>query len=213
MGRGLRAALPRHVRLRPLGPQPRNAVPRPRPARRKASLLCLAWRWHARFRLGAEIAAGASWIQAGNRTSGGRGLPRLRLRARAVYHLQPGAQAPASLHALRAPRRRPPPPTRILGSAVHAGRAACATRRTGRADRASARCHQHPDDCRGAIGRVPIGWRRLQRGRRNDGRLFRRSRQHLLDLFRRSGVQRGGLRAEGCRPLSHTPPRRARRHR
>src|SRR5439155_15916047 len=65
MGRGLRAALPRHVRLRPLGPQPRNAVPRPRPARRKASLLWLAWRWHARFRLGAGIAAGASWLQSG----------------------------------------------------------------------------------------------------------------------------------------------------
>ena len=57
MGRGLRLALSRHVRLRHLGPQPPDPLPRPRPPRHQAALLCLAPRWPADLRLGAEGAA------------------------------------------------------------------------------------------------------------------------------------------------------------
>ncbi len=40
-------ALPRHVRVRAVGPQPRDAVPRARPARREAAVLRAARRRHA----------------------------------------------------------------------------------------------------------------------------------------------------------------------
>ena len=42
VGRGVRRALPRHVCVRAVGSQPRNAVPGPRPAGRQAAALCAA---------------------------------------------------------------------------------------------------------------------------------------------------------------------------
>ena len=47
VGRGVRRALPRHVRVRAVGPQPRDAVPRARPARRQAAVLRAAAGRHA----------------------------------------------------------------------------------------------------------------------------------------------------------------------
>ncbi len=48
VGRSLRRALPRHVRVRAVGPQPRDAVPRARPARRQAAALRVAAGRHVR---------------------------------------------------------------------------------------------------------------------------------------------------------------------
>ena len=49
MGRGLRQALSRHVRVRVVGPQSRDTLPRPRPARREAAALRVAARRAASF--------------------------------------------------------------------------------------------------------------------------------------------------------------------
>jgi asparagine synthase (glutamine-hydrolysing) len=53
VGRGLRAAFSRHVRLRPLGSQPRDALSGARPAWRQAALLRAAARRHLLF--GSEL--------------------------------------------------------------------------------------------------------------------------------------------------------------
>ncbi len=56
-GEALRRALPRHVRIRALGPQSRNALPRPRQAGCKAAVLRVPARRQVHLRIRAQVAA------------------------------------------------------------------------------------------------------------------------------------------------------------
>ena len=82
MGRGVRRAPARHVRVRALGRAPEGAVPGARPARHQAASPRHPAGRPARVRLRAEGAAGAPRPAAADRSVRGGGLPRLRLRAR-----------------------------------------------------------------------------------------------------------------------------------
>jgi hypothetical protein len=105
LGRSLRRALPRHVRVRALGPQSGDAVPRAGSTRREAALLCGAGRRPYRLRLGAEIPCRPPRPRARARPARDRGLLRLRLHPRAAHRLQDGTQARAGAHAHGAARR------------------------------------------------------------------------------------------------------------
>jgi hypothetical protein len=59
-----------------------------------------------------------------------------------------------------------------------------------------------------APGRLPVRRRRLQRGGGHHGGPLRRPGEHLLDRLRRPGLQRVGLRPAGRRPLPDAPLRR-----
>ena len=75
---GMRAALPRHVRLRRLGPAAATPVPGPRPGRQEAAVLHRGGR-PLLLRLGAAGAAGGSGSPPRARRHGHRRLPDLRL--------------------------------------------------------------------------------------------------------------------------------------
>ena len=76
--------------------------------------------------------------------------------------------------------------------------------------RAIARIDPPADDRRGAAGRISVGRRGLERGRRDDGGCQRRPGQHLLDRVQGSGVRRVQVRPTGRptaigRGISSTP--------
>ncbi len=216
VGRALRRALPRHVRVRAVGPQPRDAVPRARPARREAALLRAAPRRHVAVRLGAEVAARARRAAARHRSLRGRGVFRARLRARAAHDLRRGAQAAAGAHADRAPRRGRRPTPREYWDVRFTLDRAIARADASREELAARlrRIGPPADDLGSAARRLPVRRRRLERGRRDDGAaLSTRAGQHLLDRVRRSGLRRIALRPRGRGPLPHAALRRSRRER
>ena len=90
------AALQRHVRLRALRRRPRTPVPRPRPARREAALLCRAFRRRPDLRLGAEGPARPSRCCAAAPS---------RRRSRII---SPSATSPTTPRSSRASRSSPP---------------------------------------------------------------------------------------------------------
>ena len=178
VGRALRRALPRHVRVRAVGPQPRDAVPRARPARRQAALLRAAAGRHAAVRLGAEVAAGARRARARHRS------------AAPSRNISRSATSPSrarSSAARTSCRRR----TRWRSAAAsrcrrRANTGTCASRcdsaisrRRGAARSSTRRLRgvgAAADDLRSAARRVPVGRRRFERRRRDDGRACRRRR-------------------------------------
>ena len=130
VGRGLRRPLPRHVRLRAVGPQRADAVPRARPARRQAAVLRAARRRHAAVRLGAEVAAGArrlaraTSIRCAVEEYFALGyVPEPRTIFSAARKLPPGAHAARCAAASRCRE-----PRRVLGRALHARQPAHAPR-------------------------------------------------------------------------------------
>ena len=115
VGRSVRRALPRHVRVRAVGPQPRDAVSRARPPRREAAPLRAARRRHVPVRLGAEVAARARRVAREIDPLRGRGVFRAGLRARAAHDLRGRAEAAAGAHADAAPWRAGSGARRVLG--------------------------------------------------------------------------------------------------
>ena len=210
MGRGLRDALSRHVRVRAVGPQSRDAVPRPRPARREAAALRAAAGRPSRLRIRAQVAGRAPGVRARARSVRDRGVLRARLRARAAHDLRGRAQAAARAHADDPPRPADARAARILGRPVHARQSDRRARRRGGAGRAPARIDPAAHDRRGSARRVSLRRRGFERRRRDDGRRQRGARQHLLDRLRRSGVRRVEVRAgrsptATTRAISSTP--------
>jgi asparagine synthase (glutamine-hydrolysing) len=143
-----------------------------------------------------------------HRPAGGRGVLRARLRGRAAHDLQAGAQAAAGAHAdwCAAASRWPEPREYwdvrfTLDNPISAGRRLSRLR-----ERCANRSPAH--DRRGAAGRLPVRRRRFECRGGHDGRAVRRPGEHLLDRFRRPGLQRSRLRPDGGRPLPHQPPSR-----
>ncbi len=115
LGRGLRRAPARHVRVRAVGPQPRDPVPRARPAGGEAAALRAAARRHAAVRLRDQVDARARRTAARRRSSGRRGILRAGLRRRAADDLPRRAQAPARPHTDDPAWPAGPRAARILG--------------------------------------------------------------------------------------------------
>ena len=178
MGRGLRRALPRHVRVRAVGPQPRDAVPRPRPARREAAVLRAAARRHARLRLRAEVAARARRPSRATST-------RCAVEEYFALGYVPEPRTIFTRRAQAAARAHADDPARPAGAASRASTGTSGSRSTTRsasadaqrgAGRAPARIGPAADDLRGSARRVPVRRRGLERGRRDDGRAVGASR-------------------------------------
>ena len=172
LGRGLRRALSRHVRLRAVGRAPPDAVPRARPARRQAAVLRRSCPT-ARALFGSELKSllAHGGLRARDRPARGRRLLRARLRARAAHDLHLGAQAAARPHAVPAARRSRRPRRAATGTcASPAPTRISAEDAAGRAGRAPEGERAPAHDLRGAAGRLPFRRRRLERRGRDDGR-------------------------------------------
>ena len=118
VGRSLRAALPRHVRVRPLGPEPADAVHGPRPSRREAALLRAPARWSAHLRIRTEGTARPRRIASRDRSVCRGRVLRARLRARAAHHLPRVPQAAARRDAHGAARTSAARARVVLGRAL-----------------------------------------------------------------------------------------------
>ncbi len=109
VGRALRRALPRHVRVRALGPQSSDAVPRARPAGREAAALRVACRT---ARCSSAPSSSRCWRTAASSATidplRDRGVFRARLRRRAAHDLRRCAQAAAGAYADACAAARPP---------------------------------------------------------------------------------------------------------
>ena len=213
MGRGLRHALSRNVRVRAVGPQSRNAVPRARPAGREAAALRAAAERAPGLRIRAEVAGRAPGVRARVRSVRDRRVFRAGLRARAADHLRGRAQAAAGAHADDPSRPADARATRILGCPVHARQSISERDARSGTGGAPARIGPAADDRRGSARRVSVRRRGFERRRRDDGRRQLGSGQHVLDRVRRSGVRRVEVREAGRRPLPHAPFRRHGRER
>ena len=172
VGRGLREALPRHVRLRALGPQPRDAVPRARPARRQAAVLraaaptarCSSARSSSRCSRTAASPRDIDPLAVEEYFALGY-VPEPRTIFRRRRKLPPGAHAGRPARRSRCRRA-----ARVLGRALHARQPDRA--RTTRAPSSSRRLRESvraAHDLRGAARRLPVRRRRLERRRRDDG--------------------------------------------
>ena len=115
-GERVRRALPRHVRLRAVGPQARDAVPGARPPRREAALLRGPAGRHAALRLGAEVAARPRRARPHDRSVRDRGVFRAGLRRRTTHGVRGCAQAAAGPHVDDPPWRAGARTGRLLGS-------------------------------------------------------------------------------------------------
>ena len=195
MGRGLRRALSRHVRLRAVGSQPADAVHGARPVGRQAAVLRAAGRRHPAVRQRTEVAAGVPgaagrWTESRHRPAGRRGVFRARVRRRAAHHLSPGEEAAAGSRprhpAWRSGRRA----ARILGRALHPGQPHQPRRRLRRTAASSAGIGAPADDLGSSSRCIPVRRCRFQRRGGDDGRAVEWPGQHLLHRVRRPEIQR-----------------------
>ncbi len=156
LGRGMRRAFARDVRVRAVGPEPRNTLPRSRPVWRQAALLCVPPRRQAHLRLRDEIAPRARRLLARARSLRDRGVFRAGLRAGAADGLRRHREAAARAHVdgtARSERRRP---EAILGCAIHARQSAVRGRRVRGARRAAAGVGSPAPHFGGPARRVPL---------------------------------------------------------
>ena len=122
-------------------------------------------------------------------------------------------EAPAGAHPDRRARPTAPGSGGVLGRPLHGGRPHGRGGGVRGARPPAARIGRAPADRGGATRRVPLGRRRLERGRRDDGRALKGTGRNLLDRVRGSRVRRVEVRAGGRRPLPHAPSRRPGRER
>ena len=93
LGRSLRRAVPRNVRVRALGPESRNAVPRPRQAGREAAVLRVPPRRQVHLRFRTQVAARPRRAGPRSRPAGGRGIFRAGLRSRNRARFSPARRS------------------------------------------------------------------------------------------------------------------------
>ena len=164
----------------------RLAVPRPRPARREAALLCRAFRRRADLRFGAEGAARPS-----------AAAPRARARRRSRI-ISPSAMSPTTPRSSKAcasfppaiillvRRGRPvPQPVSLVGRRFLQPGPQLRQGARGGNGRAPARRGPLADGRRRAARRLPLGRRRQLGGGRLHGRSEPRRGRDLLDRLRR----------------------------
>ena len=203
VGPALRGALPRVLRVRPLGQRPRRAPAGARPDRDQAALLRVV-RGPPGLRLGDQGDPRAPGRPPGHGRPVDVPLPGLRVRARAGDHVPGDPEAPAGHH--RPGPRRPPRDRALLGAPVR-GRA----RRRGDPGPPGPRdppgLRARVDDVGRPGGRVPLGRARLDGGPGLHARGHDRAAPHLHARLRRSLVQRVGVRARGRALLRDRAPR------
>src|SRR5258706_14845007 len=98
MGRSVRVAAPRYVRVRHLGRACAGALPRPRSPRHQAAPLFLAGP-ASRLRVRARGVPAPEREAVSHRRGGTRLLPRALLHPRSLDDLRGGAEAPTGAHA------------------------------------------------------------------------------------------------------------------
>lgn len=178
--------------------------------RRQAVALRAPSRRQLGVRVGAQGPHGAPSVPARRRSSGDRGLPRLRLRARPANRVE-GRREARTRPPAPVPRRRPGATRRsLVGRPVRGRHARYARRRLRAAACAAHRVGAAAHDLGSAARCVPVGRRRLERGRRDDGRAVRGSGANVLDRVRRARFRRIPLRAARRRPVPDRPLRRDR---
>ena len=177
-----------HVRVRALGPQPRNAVPRARPPRREAAVLRAARRRLLGLRLGAEGAA---------RPSRGCRARSIRSRSR---NTSPTATCPSRARSSRAcsssgraarwrcSAGQPAPRAGASTGTCRSSRGRRPTEEEAREElvRRLRESVQAAHDLGRSARRLSFRRRGFERGRGDDGGLSRGSGGDLLDLVRRS---------------------------
>ena len=158
----------------------------------------------AAVRLGAEVAACARRPASRHRPVRGRGVLRARLRRRAAHDLPECTEAAARAHACHPPRRASGRTGASTGTCASPfdSRSARTTRATSSSERLR-RVGAPADDLRGAARRIPVGRRRFERGRRDDGgnvARLRSIRARSPSPIRRSTSR--GIRAGSRGPVS-----------